>query len=145
MLSVVTYMASSLPQMVAQDMLPLTKEGSAHSQWLSSIAAGAKNPDIPDDLVYAVCHKDEDFNLEVVGWTSLFVWEGMPAIEGYVAEDQRGRKVASMLAVAVVIASRVPKYRIATFSDECEAIGKWLGFEEVARFRRVDDGWVRSR
>lgn len=125
-------------------MVPLTNPNSAHSRWLQSLAVGAKNPDIPDDLVYAVASVERDFEIQVMGWASIYCWVNRPALEAFVAPDFRNQRVGSCLAAAVVLASGTPVDHVAVFSGESSKIARWLGFSEVARFKPVEDGWVQT-
>lgn len=125
-------------------MAPLTNPDSCHSRWLQSLAVGAQSPDMPDDLVYAVASVERDFEIVVMGWASIYCWVNRPALEAFVAPDFRRQRVASALAAAVVLAAGTPMETVAIFSDACRRIARWLGFEEVVRFKQVDDGWVQD-
>lgn len=144
MLNIRTMRGDELPQFLAQGMVPLTNPDSAHRKWITAIADGRRPEDIPDDLLYAVAEVDDDFDIVPIGWTSLYLWDGIPCLEGFVAPDWRGRRIASACASALRNCMPTPPPEVGVFSDECERIAKWLGFSRIIRYRRVDDGWVKS-
>lgn len=144
MINIQTFLGSNLPPFLAQGMAPLTKPNSDHSRWLAKIGDDGRCDELPHDLVYAVCELDDSFDLVPIGWASLYVWNGVPSLEAFVREDWRGKRIASACAAAVLNSIGVTLEEIAVFSDECEAITKWLGCKNIVRFRRVEDGWVKS-
>ena len=143
MITVQTFNASNLPAWAAEGMLDLTNEDSAQSRWLKSLAAGDRNPEVPDDLIYAVLTQDLDFEISVVGWASVHHWQGMPALEGYVSRPHREQRLASVLCCVVTAAANVPRTGpIAVFAPACASIARWLGFATIHHYKRVDDGWI---
>jgi len=137
-----TYDATTLPRFLADDMIRLTRDGSLHQQWLSELAVGKQHETLPPDWSVAVAAIDEDFHIQPIGWTSLHVWNGEPSMEGFVDPTYRRLKVASMTAAALCLS--VPRELVAVFSPEYAAIAKWLGFQQVNRYVRCDDGWIKT-
>ncbi len=143
MLNIRTIRGEDLPPFIAFGMAPLTNPDSAHRRWITAIADGRRPSDIPTDLLYAVAELDDDFDIVPIGWASLYIWDGMPCLEGFVHKDHRSRRIASACAAMLWNTGNQPP-ELGVFSDECEHIAKWLGCGSVVRYRRVDDGWVKS-
>lgn len=145
MLNIQTFRARDLPPFLAQGMTGLTNQNSAHWRWFNDIANDGICEDLPDDLVYAVCELDDDFDIVPIGWASVYLWQGLPAIEAYVHKDFRRRHLASACLAVLRNSVTMPGDTVAVFSDEVETIAKWLGGKHVVRFIRDTDtnGWVR--
>lgn len=144
MLNIRTLRGSELPGFLAQGMVLLTNPDSQHRKWVVQVADEGQAEGMPDDLLYAVAELDDDFDIVPIGWASLYMWDGVPCLEAFVSKDWRGRRIASACAAALLNTVAFPMPEVGVFSDECEAIAKWLKCGRVIRYRRVDDGWVKS-
>lgn len=144
MLNIRTMRGDELPPFLAQGMVPLTNPDSAHRKWFNDIVDDGQSDDLPADLVYAVCELDNDFDIIPIGWASLYLWQGVPALEAYVSNDWRQKRVASACVSMLLNSVSLPVPEIGVFSDEVESIAKWFGCGQVVRYRKVDDGWVKS-
>ena len=142
MITIHTCRAADLPPWAADQMASLTKSGSDNSRWLASVAAGSPAGDMPHDLTYAYASRDEDFDIRVIGWGSLACWNGHPALEGFVAPEERGKGLAFSMACCLCLSQTPPKQAVQVFSPEYVTIARRLGFEEIRRWKRVDDGWI---
>lgn len=125
-------------------MVPLTNRNSDHSRWLTAIGDDGKYEGLPADLLYSVCELDDSFDIVPIGWASLYVWNGIPSLEAFVKEEWRGKRIASACAATLINSIGVSLEEIAVFSDECQAIAKWLGCQGIVRFKRVEDGWIKT-
>ena len=146
MLNIHTFRAEMLPPDFAQGMVPLTNATSVNRQWITAIADEQPCDSMPADLLYAVAVIDDANNYEIrpVGWASLYVWDGVPCLEAFVDPAMRSRRIASICAAALLNSINWPVAEIGVFSDEAVAIAKWLHCQQIIRYRRVDDGWVKS-
>lgn len=144
MITASTIRAENLPRHLADQMARLTNGGSDNSRWLSALAAGICSPDMPEDLVYAVMTKDVDYEINVIGWASIHLWQGVPALEGYTAQEYRGCGVASLLCGCLTLAVPVDKTAtISVFSPAFVKVSQRLGFSQTQQWKRVEDGFVR--
>jgi len=144
MITIQTCRAADLAPWAADKMSELTKPGSINSRWLASISAGSPAKDIPHDLTFSFASRDEDFEIDVIGWVSIACWNGHPALEGFVDPEFRGNGLAFSLACCLCLSQEVPREVVAVFSPEFVSIAERLGFQNVKHFKRVDDGWVLS-
>lgn len=144
MLNIRTFTGIELPPFLAQGMAALTNNDSAHRRWFTDIANDGQCDELPADLVYAVCELDDDFDITPVGWASIYLWQGIPALEAFVAPEWRKKRVASACAAMLLNSVSLPVPEVGVFSDDVESIAKWCGCGKVVRYRKVDDGWVRS-
>lgn len=142
MISVQTSPSRSLPEFAAEQMVSLTKPGSLNQRWLAALAAGNPDPEMPEDLAFCWASRDEDFEIEVIGWACLVCWNGHPCLEGFVRSDERGKGMATALSIILCLSGSVPRERVGVFSPEFVKIAKRLGFKEIIYYRRVDDGWL---
>lgn len=136
MLNIQTFKGSDLPPFLAQGMSGLTNDGSAHFHWLTDIANDGMCESMPHDLVYSVCELDDDFDIVPIGWASVYLWDGLPAIEAYVHRDFRRKHLASACVAVLMNSVTLPGDSVAVFSDEVEAIANWLGGKKVIRYIR---------
>lgn len=144
MLNIQTFKGTDLPPFLAQGMAVLTNPDTAHRSWLNDLANDGQSDALPHDLVYAVCELDDNFDIVPVGWASIYLWQGVPALECFVAPEWRNKKIASACVSTLLNSVSLPVPEIAVFSDHAEAIAKWFRCSHIVRYRRVDDGWVRS-
>jgi hypothetical protein len=142
MITVQTSPARSLPEFAADQMSALTKPGSLNQRWLSAIAAGSPDPEMPEDLTYSWASRDQDYEIEIIGWACILCWNGHPCLEGFVHTNQRGKGLATALSTILCLSTNVPRQRVGVFSPEFVKIAKTLGFKEIIYYRRVDDGWL---
>jgi hypothetical protein len=147
MITIQTFPVGCLPPWMADEMRPLTKVGSLHSQWFASVAESVPSPTLPDDLVLAVATVEdpESYEIHPVGWASIHCWDGIPCLEMFVAPSQRGKKLATALSICAGLAGNVPKTAIGVFGPESVSIAKNLGYEQVSFYKRVEDGWIKHQ
>lgn len=143
MLNIQTTSADTLPPFLAHGMAGLTNPDSLHRKWITGIAEGRRPDDVPDDLVFAVCMLDDEFDLTPVAWVSLHLWDGIPCLEGFVAPEHRRKRLASACTAVLLQSVPLQSTEVGVFSDEFEKIAAWAGVEQVVRYKRVDDGWVK--
>lgn len=143
MLTIQTILCENLPFTMAQGLSLLTVPNSPHRGWFSAIADGVPPSGAPDDLTYAVALRDEEFDIVPVAWASMYVFDGTPCLDGFVHGDMRGRRLASACAAVLVNSVNNPIAEVGVFSDEFEAIAKWLRCATIIRYRRTDDGWTK--
>jgi hypothetical protein len=123
-------------------MAGLTKTGSVNSRWLSAIAAGSPAEDMPHDLTFAFASRDEDYEIQIIGWGSLACWNGHPALEGFVDPRYRSVGLAFSMSCCLCLSQEMPREEVGVFSPEFVNIAERLGFLTVKHYKRVDDGWV---
>ena len=144
MITVTTYRANEVPPFAAEQMARLTNSGSDHHRWLTAASNGSGESPMPDDLVYAVISRDDDWDIHVIGWASVYLWQGVLALEGFVKHEERGKRVGSTLCNCLALSGNIPMSTpVAVFSPAFAAIAKWVGFDRIQEWKRVDDGWVR--
>lgn len=148
MLNIQTFKGTDLPPFLSQGMAALTNPESAHWRWFTDLSNDGQCDTIPHDLVYSVCELDDNFDITPIGWASIYLWQGMPALEAYVAKEWRRKNIASACCAVLLNSVTLPTPEIAVFSDELEKIAEWLRCEKIVRFVRLNredgtTGWVR--
>lgn len=139
-----TYTCESLPIHVAQDMVPLTRIGSQYSKWLLAAQAGNRAENTPEDIVWAVASKEEDFEIQTLGWVAVYcdAATGHPVLGGFVAPTHRRKHVATILSAAALMAAKAPQDAIGVRGLGFMKIASHLGFRCIGLYRPVDDGFI---
>ena len=84
-------------------------------------------------------------SLECVGWASATQWENIMCLQAFVAEPYRNMGLASALSTALVADNHISQEMpLGVFSDHMARVAVRLKFQDIRRYRRTDDGFVRS-
>lgn len=141
-----SYTADTLPSYVAEDMARLTNVGSQHAKWLLAASAGKRAENTPEDIVWAVASREQDYEIKTLGWCSVHCDEanGHPLLAGFVAQQERRKHLATILSAVALMAAGVSKDAIGVRSREFLRIVDHLGFKAIGLYAAVDDGWIVS-
>ena len=141
-----TYTCETLPQHVAADMVPLTHVGSQYAKWMLASQAGTKAENTPEDIVWAVASRDQDFEIKTLGWVAVHFdpATGHPLLAGFVAPSERRKHLATILSAAALMDANAPANAIGVRGLAFMKIASRLGFQSVGLYRPVDDGWIVS-
>lgn len=140
-LVVQTYTPQTIPASVAEQLaLTLTRQGSEMNQLFQSVAE-FRIPVDSDGTFIAIAY---DYGEIPIGWASLSAWNGITALQCFVHPIRRRRGLALALSSILVAAHQIHKDAIAVFHQHCMSIGLRLGFGRVERWKRTDDGWIKS-
>ncbi len=128
----------------------LTNAGSVTNQEMRTLRLGMLGT-IPADLMpdypMSIATRTDPYTdlLEVIGWASVTQWDRVLCLQAFVATKFRSMGLATALASALVADGQLSQEMpLGVFSDDIVRIAKRLRFQQVIRYRRVDDGWVRS-
>lgn len=128
----------------------LTKHGSVTQQEFHRLIQGLLGhmpADLMPDYYLSVCLRENPYTSasECIGWASATNWDNVMCLQAFVDEDYRSMGLATALASALVVDGILSRDNpIGVFSDECVRIAQRLRFTTIFRYRRVDDGWLRS-
>jgi GNAT superfamily N-acetyltransferase len=144
-------MTDDLPLSVVEQMRDsLTKRGSVTNDEMHRLASGMLGG-MPADLMprypMAVASRLHPYtgSLDCIGWASATLWDRTLCLQAFVAEDYRRMGLASALASALIVDGHLTREMpLGVFSDEMVRIAQRLGFQDIQRYRRCDDGWLRS-
>jgi hypothetical protein len=144
MIQITTFTVHSLPRFAADGCAILTKPDSLNRKWFSGLAEGKKCDDLPLETIYAVAFRADDFEMEVIGWGTMNLWQNEPSMQGFVHPDWRGKHLATAMSAVLACSNGVSRDAVGVFSPEFVTIANRLGFQTVKLYKRVDDGWVVS-
>jgi hypothetical protein len=128
----------------------LTKPGSVTHQDFYRLLQGMTGnmpADLMPDYHLSICLRENPYTsaTECIGWASATDWDRVMCLQAFVDEDFRSMGLATALASALVADGILSRDNpIGVFSDECVRIAQRLRFHTIYRYRRVDDGWLRS-
>jgi GNAT superfamily N-acetyltransferase len=164
---ILTTRSTAIPLAVAESIRDtLTKHGSVTNRAFAEVVTGmlgGRPEDSMPDFPLAICLRSDPLTdaTTCIGWSSATLFAGrrttseefpVPtydrclALRGFVSPDYRRMGLATALASTLVVAGILsPQMPIAVFSDEYVLIAQNLSFTEIRRYRRVDDGWIRSQ
>jgi hypothetical protein len=149
--SITTSLTTSMPLSVVEQIRDsLTKRGSVTNTEMHTLAGGMIGS-IPSDLMpefqMSLATKLHPYtgSPDCIGWASATLWDKTMCLQAFVAEDFRRMGLASALACALVVDGALCQdMPIGVFSDETVRIAQRLRFQTIHRYRRCDDGWLRS-
>lgn len=150
-LTIMTTSSTSLPLRVVEQIRDeLTNRGSQTYDEMHQISRGLTGQfpaDMMPDFPIAVCLWTSPYtdDLEAIGWVSATNWDNIHCLQGYVAPDYRRMGLATALASALLVDSLLCRDNpIGVFSDEFVQIARRLRFSTIYRYRRTQDGWLKS-
>jgi GNAT superfamily N-acetyltransferase len=149
--TITTTRTTELPLHVAEEIRDrLTKQGSPTNEDFHVIVGGMLGripADNMPDYPMSICLRMDPYTdaIHCLGWASATLWDSSLALQAFVDAEYRGQGLATALASVLVVDGILTRQMpIAVFSDECVRIAQRLRFPDIRRYRRVDDGWVRS-
>lgn len=128
----------------------LTKRGSVTNEEMHRLASGMTGgmpADMMPDYPMAVATKLHPYTgmLDCIGWASATLWDKVLCLQAFVAEDYRKIGLATALASSLIADGQLSQdMPLGVFSDEMVRIAQRLKFQHIQRYRRCDDGWLRS-
>lgn len=148
--TITTTRSNELPLSVAETIRSsLTKKGSDTNRDFEEIVQGMLDVrDSLPDYPMSICLRLDPYTdaTHCIGWASATLWDQSLALQVFVDPEYRGRglatALASLLLVDGILTTEMP---LAVFSDSTVRIAQRLKFPDIRRYRRVDDGWLRSR
>lgn len=144
MLTITTHTGTDMPpDLAAKCAGVLCRIGSDMQGYFLDMADG-RYEDCDLNMKIAVATKIVDDEIVPIGWACLHQWNGAPSLQCFVFPQHRSRGLGSALAAALTATNEIPLNYVAVFSDSCIGMAKRCGFREVAHYKRVDDGWIKS-
>ena len=143
MLTIATHTGTNFPpDLAAKCAEYLCRPGSEMQAYFRQIAAGEF---VDDDLnmKISVATRIYDDEINPLGWASVSQWAGQPSLQVSVFPLFRRRGLGSALASVLTAAGDIPLAYVAVFSEHCIHMAKRCGFNTVALFQRVEDGWIK--
>lgn len=128
----------------------LTQEASATNDEMRRLAGGMVGgmpADLMPDYPMAIATRLHPYTgtLDCIGWASATLWDRVLCLQAFVAEGYRNKGLASALASALVVDGHLSQEMpVGVFSDAMVRIAQRMKFQHIHRYRRCDDGWLRS-
>lgn len=145
------YHTDQIPlSLIEQIVAELTREGSVTQREMRQLVQcriGNSPSDLGPDYFLSLATKTNPYSdsLDCIGWASATQWENVLCLQAFVAEDYRNKGLATALASCLVVDNHLSQEMpLGVFSDETARIAVRLKFLDIRRYRRCDDGWVRS-
>jgi len=135
---------------VEQIARELTRHGSATQREMQQLArckTGNSPSDLAPDYFLSLATTTNPYSdsLDCIGWASAAIWEGIPGLQAYVADNYRNMGLATALTSCLIADNQLSQdMPLAVFADETARIAVRLKFSDIRRYRRVDDGWLRT-
>lgn len=150
MLQIAVQHTESLPLSAVADIIRhLSNKGSQTQrdmQQLAQCLIGNSPSDLAPDYWLSLASKsDPDSDTtDFIGWASAMVWEGVPCLQVFVHPNYRNKGLGTALASCLIADNHLcQSMPLAVFAEGAARIAVRLGFRDIRRYRRVDDGWVR--
>jgi hypothetical protein len=151
-LTIFTTTSTMLPLRVAEQIRDkLTRKDSQTQQEMEVVCralTGSVPSDMAPDFPLAIClwtdpYTDEQ---ECIGWASATNWDSVSCLQAFVASEYRRMGLATSLASVLVVDGLLFLGNpLGVFSDECVRIARRLRFRTIYRYRRTEDGWLKSQ
>lgn len=149
--SITTTTTPNLPLYVVEQIRDgLTKPKSVTNEEMHRLAScmlGGMPADVMPDFSMAIATRPHPYteSPDCIGWASASLWDKVVCLQAFVAEDFRRMGLASALSSALVVDGLLSQdMPLGVFSDEMVRIAQRLRFRNIQRYRRCDDGWLRS-
>lgn len=145
------YHTDQIPLAIIEQIIAsLTREGSVTQREMRQLAQcriGNSPSDLGPDYFVSLATRTNPYSdsLDCIGWASATQWESILCLQAFVDTEYRNMGLASALASCLVVEKHLcQEMPLGVFSDEIARIAARLRFTDIRRYRRCDDGWVRS-
>lgn len=150
-LSIITTHTLGLPISVARQIRDSLTNGDSQTQRemdaVICCLTGSLPADMAPDFPMAIATVTNPYTDEAdcIGWASATVWDKEICLQAFVAKDHRNKGLATAMTSALVVDKHLSQdMPVGVFSDECARIAKALCFKAIHRYRRCEDGWLKS-
>lgn len=136
--------------LVEQIARELTRRGSVTQREMHQLAQckiGNSPSDLAPDYFVSLATTTNPYSdsLDCIGWASASLWENIMCLQAFVAPNYRNIGLASALATCLIADNHLSQEMpLGVFADEMARVAVRLKFTDIRRYRRCDDGWVRS-
>lgn len=136
--------------MVEQIVRELTRTNSQTQREMAQLVQcriGNSPSDLGPDYFLSLATKTNPYSdaLDCIGWASATQWESILCLQAFVAPEYRNKGLATALTSCLVVENHLSQEMpLGVFADETARIAVRLNFSDIRRYRRCDDGWVRS-
>ena len=150
-LTIATYHTSQIPLSLVEqiaDSLTRTESGTQQdmAQLYRCLSGQCPTDRMPEyEMSLATIVNPITDSLDCIGWASATQWNNLACLQAFVAADYRNMGLAAALASALVIDKHLSQENpLGVFSEEIARVAARLKFQDIRRYRRCDDGWVRT-